>query len=489
MFSPQVTLTSGGYMVINPTEALVSIDVNSGRSTREHNIEDTALQTNLEAAEEVARQLRLRDLAGLIVIDFIDMEEKRNNRAVERRLKDALKNDRARIQVGRISHFGLLEMSRQRIRTGVLESTTTRLPDLPGHRPCARAGFGRAARAALARGPAAQGRHPPPDDPHAHAGGALHPQPEARASCRDRAALRPARHRRGRRDRSPTAPISSSSAASRWAGARSRSCRSSRIRCSLRPDAEADAVTEAGELPSAEPEEETSRCWRRARRACERRRRPPSSPSPASPARAAASVARNWRQQADGEEPESEAAEEDEEVEAVSAATATTEGEAPRKRRRGRRGGRRGRRGRGGEEPRPPRTAVRRAAARWRPATARSRRRPMVTGRRSSAPQCRRNRSPARISPAPAMRRPCPSRDPSEAQAGRPNRRRGPSPLRDTARRAPRDDNGGTRPRRARPEPPTNSRHSSPTSRRSRRRSVAAGGSGARHSSNRGPCG
>ncbi len=132
MFSPQVTLRSGGYMVINPTEALVSIDVNSGRSTREHNIEDTALQTNLEAAEEVARQLRLRDLAGLIVIDFIDMEEKRNNRAVERKLNDALKNDRARIQVGRISHFGLLEMSRQRIRTGVLESTTTVCPVCQG---------------------------------------------------------------------------------------------------------------------------------------------------------------------------------------------------------------------------------------------------------------------------------------------------------------------------------------------------------------------
>jgi ribonuclease E len=132
MFSPQVTLRSGGYIVINQTEALVSIDVNSGRSTREHNIEDTALQTNLEASDEVARQLRLRDLAGLIVIDFIDMEEKRNNRSVERKLKDALKNDRARIQVGRISHFGLLEMSRQRIRTGVLESTTTVCPTCQG---------------------------------------------------------------------------------------------------------------------------------------------------------------------------------------------------------------------------------------------------------------------------------------------------------------------------------------------------------------------
>lgn len=124
MLQPQVTLKSGGYIIINQTEALVAIDVNSGRSTREHSIEDTALQTNLEAAEEVARQLRLRDLAGLIVVDFIDMEEKRNNRAVEKRLKDHLKNDRARIQVGRISHFGLLEMSRQRIRASVLESTT-----------------------------------------------------------------------------------------------------------------------------------------------------------------------------------------------------------------------------------------------------------------------------------------------------------------------------------------------------------------------------
>ncbi|WP_428670429.1 Rne/Rng family ribonuclease, partial [Roseibium sp.] len=132
MFSPQVTLKSGGYIVINQTEALVSIDVNSGKSTREHNIEETALQTNLEAAEEVTRQLRLRDLAGLIVIDFIDMEESKNNRSVERKLKDCLKNDRARIQVGRISHFGLLEMSRQRIRTGVLESSTTPCPHCQG---------------------------------------------------------------------------------------------------------------------------------------------------------------------------------------------------------------------------------------------------------------------------------------------------------------------------------------------------------------------
>ena len=128
MFSPVVQLRSGGYIVINQAEALVAIDVNSGRATREHHIEDTALKTNLEAAEEIARQLRLRDLAGLIVIDFIDMDEGRNNRTVERRLKEALKHDRARIQVGRISHFGLLEMSRQRIRTSVLESSTEKCP-------------------------------------------------------------------------------------------------------------------------------------------------------------------------------------------------------------------------------------------------------------------------------------------------------------------------------------------------------------------------
>ncbi|WP_152047873.1 Rne/Rng family ribonuclease [Aureimonas psammosilenae] len=132
MLQPHVTLKSGGYIILNQTEALVSIDVNSGRSTREHSVEDTALQTNLEAAEEIARQLRLRDLAGLIVIDFIDMEEKRNNRAVEKKIKDCLKDDRARIQVGRISHFGLLEMSRQRIRASVLESTTKVCPTCAG---------------------------------------------------------------------------------------------------------------------------------------------------------------------------------------------------------------------------------------------------------------------------------------------------------------------------------------------------------------------
>ena len=132
MFNPTVQLKSGGYIVIGITEALVAIDINSGKSTREGSIEETALKTNLEAAEEIARQLRLRDLAGLIVIDFIDMEERKNNAAVEKRLKDKLKNDRARIQVGRISGFGLLEMSRQRLRPGMLEATTQPCPHCHG---------------------------------------------------------------------------------------------------------------------------------------------------------------------------------------------------------------------------------------------------------------------------------------------------------------------------------------------------------------------
>ena len=132
MYGPTAQLKSGGYIVINPTEALVSIDVNSGRATKEHNIEETAVNTNLEAADEIARQLKLRDMAGLVVIDFIDMEDQRNNRAVERKMKAALKNDRARIQVGRISSFGLMEMSRQRLRTGVLESSTTQCPHCEG---------------------------------------------------------------------------------------------------------------------------------------------------------------------------------------------------------------------------------------------------------------------------------------------------------------------------------------------------------------------
>ncbi|HVL78944.1 MAG TPA: Rne/Rng family ribonuclease, partial [Sphingomicrobium sp.] len=132
MYQPVVQLKSGGYLVINPTEALVSIDINSGRSTREHNIEQTAFATNLEAAAEIARQLRLRDMAGLIVIDFIDMEQSSHVRKVEKAMKEALRNDRARIQVGRISSFGLMEMSRQRLRTGVLEASTRACPHCDG---------------------------------------------------------------------------------------------------------------------------------------------------------------------------------------------------------------------------------------------------------------------------------------------------------------------------------------------------------------------
>jgi ribonuclease E len=132
MYQPVVQLKSGGYIVINPTEALVAIDINSGRSTREYGIEETATKTNLEAAEEIGRQLRLRDMAGLVVIDFIDMEVSANNRRVEKAMKDALRNDRARIQIGRISAFGLMEMSRQRLRTGILEASTHICPMCEG---------------------------------------------------------------------------------------------------------------------------------------------------------------------------------------------------------------------------------------------------------------------------------------------------------------------------------------------------------------------
>ena len=132
MYQPVVQLKSGGYIVINPTEALVSIDINSGRSTREYGIEETATKTNLEAADEIGRQLRLRDMAGLVVIDFIDMEVSANNRRVEKAMKDALRNDRARIQIGRISAFGLMEMSRQRLRTGILEASTHICPMCEG---------------------------------------------------------------------------------------------------------------------------------------------------------------------------------------------------------------------------------------------------------------------------------------------------------------------------------------------------------------------
>ena len=196
MLQPQVTLKSGGYIIINQTEALVAIDVNSGRSTKEHSIEDTALQTNLEAAEEVARQLRLRDLAGLIVIDFIDMEENRNNRAVEKRLKDHLKNDRARIQIGRISHFGLMEMSRQRIRASVLESTMKPCPHCGGTGHVRSEFLGGAAGRARDRGIPAQGCAQPHHRQDAGLHRALRAQPQARHAGRARGAVRPHHHRR-----------------------------------------------------------------------------------------------------------------------------------------------------------------------------------------------------------------------------------------------------------------------------------------------------
>ena len=193
MFSPVVQLRSGGYIVLNQAEALVAIDVNSGRATREHHIEDTALKTNLEASDEIARQLRLRDLAGLIVIDFIDMDENRNNRTVERRLKECLKHDRARIQVGRISHFGLLEMSRQRIRTSVLESSTEKCPH------CGGTGHVRSVSSvalqllrALEELADAR-RHPQSHRPHPARCGALRAQPEARASAQPGRTLLPSR--------------------------------------------------------------------------------------------------------------------------------------------------------------------------------------------------------------------------------------------------------------------------------------------------------
>ena len=216
MFSPYVTLRSGGYLVINQTEALVSIDVNSGKATREFSIEETALQTNLEAAEEVARQVKLRDLAGLIVIDFIDMEERRNNRKVENRLKDALRHDRARIQVGRISHFGLLEMSRQRLRTGVMEGSTYAVPALPGHRHRPLHRVGGAGRAARAGGPSGARFALLADGHHHRGGGALHPQQQAQLRHRHGAPLRGLHRGAGQRPhaRAPTSP--SRSRPPRW---------------------------------------------------------------------------------------------------------------------------------------------------------------------------------------------------------------------------------------------------------------------------------
>jgi ribonuclease E len=353
MFSPQVTLKSGGYMVINPTEALVSIDVNSGRSTREHNIEDTALQTNLEAADEVARQLRLRDLAGLIVIDFIDMEEKRNNRAVERRLNDALKNDRARIQVGRISHFGLLEMSRQRIRTGVVESTTTVCPACQG--------------TGHVRAPASVALHVLRSIEDQLLKGVTH---HLTIRTRTPVALYILNQKRSHLSEieerfglhiTVAADETISNGAhfvlERGEPVGRREIQSESIQPdSVRPEAEADVPLEPVALPEPEDEEadiggaeepmaeepmaeENAGDEGGGRRRRRRRRRRPGGERGEAPAIHA---------EAEGEEPEGEAAEDEADTETVSASEGENDGQ-PRKRRRGRRGGRRGRRGRGGE--------------------------------------------------------------------------------------------------------------------------------------------
>ena len=198
MFNPTVQLKSGGYIVIDVTEALVAIDVNSGRATREASIEDTALKTNMEAAEEAARQMRLRDLAGLIVIDFIDMEDRSNNAAVEKKLKDKLKTDRARIQVGRISAFGLLEMCRQRLRPGMIEARPR-----PARIATAPAGSAPTTRMALAllREIEEEGVSQRSKEVLIVAPGRdrqLPAEPEARAYRDDRGPLRPLGPRRGR---------------------------------------------------------------------------------------------------------------------------------------------------------------------------------------------------------------------------------------------------------------------------------------------------
>ena len=190
MYQPLVQLKSGGYVVINPTEALVSIDINSGRSTREHNIEQTAFSTNIEAAHEIARQLRLRDMAGLVVIDFIDMEFNGHIRKVEKAMKDALKNDRARIQVGRISSFGLMEMSRQRLRTGVLEASTRPCPHCDGSGLMRTASSAGLSALRMLEDEAGRGRGSPARAARRPRGGGLSAQQEARRDRRGRGALR-----------------------------------------------------------------------------------------------------------------------------------------------------------------------------------------------------------------------------------------------------------------------------------------------------------
>ena len=292
MHSPVVQLRSGGYIVINPTEALVAIDVNSGRSTKERNIEETALRTNIEAAEEIARQVRLRDLAGLIVIDFIDMEETRHQRQVEHKVKDAMRHDRARIQIGRISAFGLLEMSRQRLRPSLLEHSTETCPHCAGTGRIRSLESARAARVARHRGgrrAAAGGRD---RRQRAAQRRALPPEPEASHPVGDREALRLLGDHRGRRraacrrlrDRARAHPARRPRAAGARAGARL-------LRRGLRRG--------AGRRGRGRRGSRGRRTHGRARRA--RGRRPrwrPSSPSPSAPAHRPARRGRRERSSA-----------------------------------------------------------------------------------------------------------------------------------------------------------------------------------------------
>ena len=296
MHSPTVQLPSGGSIVIHTTEALTAIDVNSGRSTRERHIDETAVKTNLEAADEVARQLRLRDLAGLIVIDFIDMAEGRHQRAVEKRLRDALKADRARIQIGRISQFGLMELSRQRLRASLQELSSQVCPHCAGlgvvrsTESCALQTL-RAIQEAGIRGDGGAMR-----DHGAGRGGALSAQPEARGAVPARAALRHARDGAGRpgsgaardapRDHREARPGARARAGR---GRARRACRAGRGRGAdrggrgsrggrrRRPEATASAAAAPPRPPRGEEGEEGGARRRRKRR---RRRRRPSEAGP-----------------------------------------------------------------------------------------------------------------------------------------------------------------------------------------------------------------
>ena len=341
MFSPQVTLKSGGYIVINQTEALVSVDVNSGKATREHNIEDTALKTNLEASDEIARQLRLRDLAGLIVIDFIDMDERRNNRLVEKRLKDALRNDRARIQVGRISHFGLMEMSRQRLRTGMLEGSTTSCPMCQGTGIVRSVEFDRARHPALRRGSAHHRRRGAARGHHLRGCRPLHPQSEAGASQRHRGPLSGADH--GDRRQGNAHLAIRHRARRRRRDARRRERRrphglgaSSRRNCRPPPP----PAREAREAREAEGDGDGEQGKRRPRRRRGRGRRGEGGTDTERPAAAARDTSDRDH---DAESQDKDAVADDSAEETAEAGAEAQPRRSPR--RRGRRGGRRGRSG------------------------------------------------------------------------------------------------------------------------------------------------